>query len=169
MHFPQNAGIILELFTSVLCVYAKSLQLCPTLCNPMDCSPPGSRQEYWSGLPCFPPGDLPNTGTEPTSLDSPALAGGFFISSTTLSSVMPTERGGLCSTTYQSPWGGNSSYRTHGGLGWPSPEPWRISAGTGWALSPRVANEGQHCLLRSSFVNKGSGSKENVLAYIITS
>ena len=31
---------------------AKSLQLCPTLCNPIDGSPPGfSRQEHWSGLP----------------------------------------------------------------------------------------------------------------------
>jgi len=36
---------------------AKSLQLCPTLCDPIDGSPPGSpslgfsRQEYWSGLP----------------------------------------------------------------------------------------------------------------------
>ena len=29
-----------------------------------------SRQEYWSGLPCPPPGDLPNLGTEPTSLMS---------------------------------------------------------------------------------------------------
>ena len=29
-----------------------------------------SRQEYWSGLPCRPPEDLPNTGTEP---ESPAL------------------------------------------------------------------------------------------------
>ena len=37
-----------------------------------------SRQEYWSGLPCPPPGDLPNPGTEPVSLMSPALAGGFF-------------------------------------------------------------------------------------------
>ena len=27
-----------------------------------------SRQEYWSGLPCPPPGDLPNPGTEPTPL-----------------------------------------------------------------------------------------------------
>ena len=36
-----------------------------------------SRQEYWSGLPCPPPGDLPNPGTEPTSLMSPALAGRF--------------------------------------------------------------------------------------------
>ena len=25
-----------------LCMHAKSLQLCPTLCNPMDCSPPGT-------------------------------------------------------------------------------------------------------------------------------
>ena len=42
-------------------------QSCPTLCNPMDCSPPWrfSRQEYWSGLPCPPLGDLPNPGTEP--------------------------------------------------------------------------------------------------------
>ena len=36
------------------------------------------RQEYWSGLPCPPPGDLPNPGIEPASLASPALAGGFF-------------------------------------------------------------------------------------------
>ena len=36
-----------------------------------------SRQEYWSGLPCPPPGDLPDPGTEPESLMSPALAGGF--------------------------------------------------------------------------------------------
>ena len=36
-----------------------------------------SRQEYWSGLPCPSPGCLPNPGTEPASLTSPALAGGF--------------------------------------------------------------------------------------------
>ena len=36
------------------------------------------RQEYWSGLPCPPPGDLPNPGIESTSPVSPALAGGFF-------------------------------------------------------------------------------------------
>ena len=34
-----------------------------------------SRQEYWSGLPCPPSGDLPDPGIEPTSLMSPALAG----------------------------------------------------------------------------------------------
>ena len=37
------------------------------------------RQEYWNGLPCPPPGDLPDPGIEPTSFTSPALAGGFFI------------------------------------------------------------------------------------------
>ena len=34
-----------------------------------------SRQEYWSGLSCPPPGDLPHPGIKPTSLMSPALAG----------------------------------------------------------------------------------------------
>ena len=43
------------------------------------------RQEYWSGLPLPPPGDLPNPGIEPTSSVSLALAGGFF---TTAPSVL---------------------------------------------------------------------------------
>ena len=63
-----------------------SLQSCPTLYDPMDFSPLSmgfSRQEYWSGLSCPPPGDLPNPGTEPVSLVSPALAGEFFTTSTT--------------------------------------------------------------------------------------
>ena len=42
-----------------------------------------SKQEYWSGLPVPTPGDLPNPGVEPTSLVSPALAGGFFTTCTT--------------------------------------------------------------------------------------
>ena len=51
-------------------------QSCPTLCDPVDCSPPAplsmgfSRREYWSGLPFPSPGDLPDPGTEPKS---PAL------------------------------------------------------------------------------------------------
>ena len=31
------------------------------------------RQEYWSGLPCPPPGDLPDPGIQPGSSQSPAL------------------------------------------------------------------------------------------------
>ena len=47
---------------------------CPTLCGPMDCSPPGPsvlgilQAEYWSGLPFPFPGDLPDPGIEPRSL-----------------------------------------------------------------------------------------------------
>ena len=37
-----------------------------------------SRWEYWSGLLCPPPGDLPDPWIEPTSPASPTLAGGFF-------------------------------------------------------------------------------------------
>ena len=65
-------------------VHAKSLQSCLTLCDPMDYSQPSSsvhgfpRQECWSGLPCHPPGDLPDPGMEPMSFMSPALAGKFF-------------------------------------------------------------------------------------------
>ena len=42
-----------------------------------------SKQGYWSGLPCPPPGDLPNPVIEPSSLMSPALACMFFITSAT--------------------------------------------------------------------------------------
>ena len=42
-----------------------------------------SRQEYWSGLPFPPPGDLPDPGIEPVSLSSPTLTGGSFTTSAT--------------------------------------------------------------------------------------
>ena len=46
-------------------------QLFATLCTIAHQAPLSmgfSRQEYWSGLPCPPPGDLPYPGIEPTSL-----------------------------------------------------------------------------------------------------
>ena len=59
---------------AVICVYVFLVaHLCPTLCDPMDCSPPGfsvhgiSQQECWSGLPFASPGDLPN----PRIVESP--------------------------------------------------------------------------------------------------
>ena len=67
-------------------VHAKSLQPCAALHSsmPVACQAPlsmgFSRQKYWSGLPCTPPGDLPNPGTESAP---PALAGRFFTTSTT--------------------------------------------------------------------------------------
>ena len=64
-------------------------QPCLTLCDPMDCSFPGSsvhgifRQKYWSRLPFPTPGDLPSPGIEPTTLEPPELAGRFFTTSAT--------------------------------------------------------------------------------------
>ena len=71
-----------------VCVYVCVLvaQSCLTLCNPMDCSPLSMgfpRQEYWSGLLFPTPGDPSNPGIKPTTLVSPALAGGFFTTSNT--------------------------------------------------------------------------------------
>ena len=42
-----------------------------------------SREEYWSGLLCPPPGDLSNSESEPKSAMSPESAGVFFTTSTT--------------------------------------------------------------------------------------
>ena len=58
-----------KLFVTVVCQASLSMGL--------------SRQEYCSGLPCPPPGDLPDPGVKPTSLLSPALAGRFFTASAT--------------------------------------------------------------------------------------
>ena len=68
---------------------AKSLQPCPIFATlwTVACQTPVSmgfsRQEYWSGLPCPPPGDLHDPEMKTMSLMSPALAGGFFTTSAT--------------------------------------------------------------------------------------
>ena len=49
-----------------------------------------SRQEYWSGSSFPTPGDLPDPGMEPVSLVSPALVGGFFITSVTCEANSPS-------------------------------------------------------------------------------
>ena len=51
-----------------------------------------SRQQYWSGLPCPPPGHLPDPGIEPVSLQSPTLASGFFTTSATWDSSLVSYR-----------------------------------------------------------------------------
>ena len=70
-------------------MHAVWLQLCPTLCDPMDCSPPGSsvhgilqaRILEWVAMP--PSRGFPDPGIEPASLISPALTGGFFTTGAT--------------------------------------------------------------------------------------
>ena len=71
------------------CVCAKFLQSCLTLCNLRTIARQAllsmgfPRQEYWSGLPYPPQGDLCNPGIEPVCLISPALAGRFFTTNAT--------------------------------------------------------------------------------------
>ena len=92
----KQAGYkILHIINRMPCC-AKSLRSCLTLCDPMDCSPPDSsvhggfcRQEYWSGLPGPPPGDLPDPGAEPAS---PALAGRFFTTGTTCGTLYTVQQ-----------------------------------------------------------------------------
>ena len=61
-----------------------------SLCVPMDCNRQAAlsmgfpRQKYWSELPFPTPGDLPNPGIKPASLESPVLVGRFFATSATL-------------------------------------------------------------------------------------
>ena len=62
-------------------VVFNSLQLSGPVARQAPLSMGFPRQEYWSGLPCPPPGDLPDPGIKPASLTSPALAGGFFTTS----------------------------------------------------------------------------------------
>ena len=68
----------------VACMCAKVPQSCLTLCDPWTVALQAplsmgfSRQEYWSGLPCSPPGALPDPGIEPPSFMSPALPGSLY-------------------------------------------------------------------------------------------
>ena len=82
-----NLCLLINLVTKQLyikgCICAKSLRLCCfvtlwTITHQTPLSMGFSWQEYWSGLPCSPPGDLSDTGIESASAVSPALAGGFF-------------------------------------------------------------------------------------------
>ena len=69
-------------------MYAKSFQSCPTLCDPVDQSPPGSSVQAtlparileWVAVPSC--RDLPNPEIKPTSPMTPALADGFFTNGT---------------------------------------------------------------------------------------
>ena len=98
----------------IVCIHAKSLQSC--LCNPMDCvahqvplSMGFSRQEYWSGLPCLPPGgsSWPRDQPRHKNLMSSALTGRFFTTTATWKAhifimLLPLlscfSRGRLCAT-----------------------------------------------------------------------
>ena len=77
---------------SCVCVLSRFSLVLKTLCNPTDHSHQAplsmgfSRQEYWSGLPCPPAGDLPDPGIEPVSLVS-CIGSEFFITSATWEAI----------------------------------------------------------------------------------
>ena len=79
----KNTGVGFHFLLQCMKVKSESevAQSCLTLSNPWTAAYQAplsmgfSRQEYWSGLPCPPPEDLPNPGIEPTSVMSPALQG----------------------------------------------------------------------------------------------
>ena len=75
--------------TPAACMRAQSLQLCPTLCDPMDYSPSGSsvhgilqaRILEWIAMPSS--RDFPEPGIKPMFLMSLALVGVLFTTFTT--------------------------------------------------------------------------------------
>ena len=86
---PFVEKTVFLILCSLASLCAKSLQLCQTLCDPMDwayqapLSMRFSRQENWSALPFPSPGDLPDPGIRTAFPVSPVLASWFFTTSTT--------------------------------------------------------------------------------------
>ena len=78
-HYCCNK-VLAEWIVCVLSLFSHG-RLCATLWTEAHWAPLSmefSRQEYWSGLPCIPLGDLPNPGIKPASLMSPPLADRVF-------------------------------------------------------------------------------------------
>ena len=102
-----------EIFHLTPCVRANSLQLRLTLCNPMDCSPSAPlsmgflRQEYWSGLPCPPPGP-PDSSALETCPEGKQGVGGLRDSSSSLkrTQIPPRESNQDADCYSVGPWGG---------------------------------------------------------------
>ena len=74
-HYLSCIWVSYSAFARACSVVSDSLRLWPAA-HLAPLSMEFSRQEYWSGLPCPPPADLPHPGI--ASLASPALLGGFF-------------------------------------------------------------------------------------------
>ena len=120
------------------CVHAKSLQLCPTLCQAMDCSPPGSsacgilqaRILKWVAMPSSrgssPPRDRIHIST------SPALAGEFF---TTSSTWQTWGRAEWRLTSWK------SFLQEPGVLGWKDKKDWGDLRVRSYHLTPQVGRE----------------------------
>ena len=129
---PSYPGVWLQSLHYLYCLWIKvCAQSCLTLCNPMNCSLPGSFCPWdfpGSGLPCLLSGDLPDPGLKPMSFVSPALAGRFF--TTALSGKPPMNTG-----TYYSPSLSKVCLRARKQLMWTVWEP-GLGPHSGWFSNP---------------------------------
>ena len=129
---PSYPGVWLQSQHYLYCLWIKvCAQSCLTLCNPMNCSLPGSFCPWdfpGSGLPCLLSGDLPDPGLKPMSFVSPALAGRFF--TTALSGKPPMNTG-----TYYSPSLSKVCLRARKQLMWTVWEP-GLGPHPGWFSNP---------------------------------
>ena len=99
-----------DLIVKVARIHARSPQSCSTLCDPMDCVLPGSSIHWilqarileWIAMPSFSRGSSQPRDQTQGSLMSPALAGGFFMTSATLGS--PIVEVTLCQIPVLSGW-----------------------------------------------------------------
>ena len=103
LSFVLMSVIVIQVSVSVYCVCVLSclshiqLFVTPwTVAHQAPLSMGFSRQEYWSGLPFLPPGDLPDPGIEPTSLTSPTLTAGFSTTSIIWEAPKGTKMGEFC-------------------------------------------------------------------------
>ena len=115
-----------------------------------------SRQAYWSGLPCPPPGDLPDPGTQPASPVSPALAGRLFA---TEPSEKPLEN--LATLQLPSSWSSRSA---------PPGCPLRLSQSRskGWAASTEPQGSSHHQPPSSRGMCTGLGIREVPSGWLLT-
>ena len=85
MHVYIHMTLYIYMYTRMwfyACIHACTVLSCfRTVAHQPPLSMGFSRQEYWNGLPCPPPVDLPDLGIKVTTLMSPALAGRFFTTS----------------------------------------------------------------------------------------
>ena len=78
---PETTSFFIAIDT-LMCLHAQSPPLsgtAGTVARQASFSVGFPRREHWSGWPFPPPGNLPDPGIEPESLESPSLAGRFFI------------------------------------------------------------------------------------------
>ena len=144
-----------------------------------------STQEYWSGLPCPPPGDLLHPRIEPMSPMSPALARGFFITSTKARQKLLiirkkiiyiyyiTQKGHCCfsrlvmSDSFATPW--TIAHQASLSMGFPKQEYWNgLPFPSPWALPDPGTEPTSLALAGGFFTTEPPGKPLHKVAFLCT-